>query len=63
MGAGTAAVLWSSPSGNTVLGTVSYTDDPSMAEHRAVVLYNHGTVTTLTWPAAATALLANETAF
>jgi hypothetical protein len=63
MGAGTATVLWSSPSGSTVLGVMSYTDDPSMTEHRAVILYDHGTVTTISWPGAVSTLLANETAF
>jgi hypothetical protein len=63
MGAGSATILWSSPSGGTVLGAVSYTDDPSMTEHRAIVLYRHGTVTTINWPGAASMLLANETAF
>jgi hypothetical protein len=63
MGGGDASVLWSSPSGNTVLGTVTYTDGPSMTEHRVVVLYSHGRARTLTWPGAATTLLANETAF
>jgi hypothetical protein len=63
MGGGTATVLWSSPSGGTVLGAVGYTDDPSMTEHRAVVLYDHGKVTTINWPGAADLLLANQTAF
>jgi hypothetical protein len=63
MGGGTASVLWSSPSGAAVLGAVSYTDDPSMTEHSAVVLYNHGNVTTISWPGAAGLLLANQTAF
>ena len=63
MGGGTATVLWSSPSGDTVLGALSYTDDPSMTEHRAVVLYSHGTVTTVSWPGAVSTLLANEAAF
>jgi hypothetical protein len=63
MGAGAATILWSSPSGDTVLGAVSYTDDPSMTEHSAVVLYRHGTVTTINWPGAVSTLLANETAF
>jgi hypothetical protein len=55
--------LWSSPSGGTVLGSVSYTDSPSGTEHSAIVLYRHGTVTTVKWPGAAGVLLANETAF
>ncbi|MGH3296217.1 MAG: hypothetical protein ACRDP7_30910 [Trebonia sp.] len=63
MGAGNATVLWSSPSGDTVLGAVNYTDDPSMTEHGAVVLYRHGTVTTVNWPGAVSTLLANQTAF
>ena len=63
MGGGYATVLWSSPSGDTVLGAVSYTDDPSMTEHSAVVLYDHGKVTPLSWPGAAATLLANQTAF
>jgi hypothetical protein len=62
-GAGWASVLWASPSGGTVLGTVGYTDDPSMKAHNAVVLYRHGTVTAVNWPGAVTTLLANETAF
>jgi hypothetical protein len=63
MGAGWASVLWASPSGGTVLGAVSYTDDPSMKEHRAIVLYHDGTVTALSWPGAASLLFANGTAF
>jgi hypothetical protein len=42
---------------------VSYADDPSATEHRAIVLYRHGTVTTINWPGATSMLLANETAF
>jgi hypothetical protein len=63
MGGGSAAILWSSPSGGTVLGTVWYTDDPSMTVHRAIVLYNHGILTTINWAGAASPLVANETAF
>jgi hypothetical protein len=63
MGAGLATVLWSSPSGDTVLGAVSYNDDPSMTMHRAIVLYRHGTATTIGWPGAAGLLLANQIAF
>jgi hypothetical protein len=63
MGGGSAAVLWSSPSGDTVLGSVLYTDDPSMTTHHAVVLYSHGRATTINWPGAAGTLLANQTAF
>jgi hypothetical protein len=63
MGFGSSSVLWSSPSGDTVLGSVIYTDDPSMTVHRAIVLYRHGTVTTIGWPGAAGLLLANEAAF
>lgn len=63
MGGGSGAVLWSSPSGDTVLGAVDYTDDPSMTVHRAIVLYRHGSVTTINWPGAAGLLVANETAF
>jgi hypothetical protein len=61
-GGGYASVLWSSPSGDAVLGDVSYVDDGSK-NHAAVVLYRHGTVTTLNWPGAASLLLANRTAF
>ena len=60
---GTAAVLWSSPSGDTVLGAVNYTEDPGTTEHRAVILYSHGTGTTINWPGAISTLLANEAAF
>jgi hypothetical protein len=63
MGAGSATILWSSPSGDTVLGAVDYTDDPSMTEHSAVVLYRHGTATTLSWPGAGSTLRGNEAAF
>ena len=63
MGAGTAAILWSSPSGDTVLGAVSYTDSPSMNEHSAIVLYRHGTATMINWPGAVSTLLVNQTAF
>lgn len=62
-GAGNASVLWSSPSGGTVLGVVSYVDDPQATEHSAIVLYRQGTVTTVGWPGAAGTLLANEVAF
>ena len=62
-----ASILWSSPSGGTVLSTVSYTYDPSAdasaTVRSAIVLYRHGTVTTLNWPGAASTLRANETAF
>jgi hypothetical protein len=63
MGAGNASILWSSPSGATVLGAVNYTDDPSMRERGAVVLYSHGTVTTINWPGAVSTLQGNEAAF
>jgi hypothetical protein len=62
-GAPYTVTLWSSPSGGAVLGAVSYTDAPSMKEHRAIVLYRNGTVTTLSWPGAASLLLGNLTAF
>jgi hypothetical protein len=60
---GGATVLWTSPSGDTVLGAVSYVDGPSKTEHRVVVLYHHGTVTTINWPGAVSALQGNEAAF
>lgn len=63
MGSGIATILWSSSSGGTVLGAVTYSDDSSETEHRAIVLYRHGTVTAINWPGAASMLLANETAF
>jgi hypothetical protein len=63
MGGGSADVLWSSPSGDTVLGTVSYSDGPSGVEHPAIVLYRHGTVTTVNWPGATSMLVTNLTAF
>jgi hypothetical protein len=63
MGAGTATILWSSPSGNTVLGSLSYTDDPSMKEHSEVVLFSHGKATTLNWAGAGTLLSGETTAF
>ncbi len=59
---GLANVLWSSPSGDTVLGTVSYATGPSTG-YSAIVLYRHGTVTTLSWPGAVSMLLAGRTAF
>ena len=62
-GGGYASVLWSSPSGGTVLGAVSYIDDASEKNHPAIVLYRHGTVTRVNWPGAASLLLANLTAF
>jgi hypothetical protein len=34
-----------------------------VTEHSAVVLYRHGTVTTISWPGAVSLLLANKTAF
>jgi hypothetical protein len=62
-----ASILWSSPSGGTVLSTVSYTYDPSAdasaTVRSAIVLYRHGTVTTIGWPGATRILLANGTAF
>ncbi len=64
MGGGSAAVLWSSPSGGTVLGAVSYSDGPATTdEHSAIVLYRQRTVTTIGWPGAVSMLRANETAF
>lgn len=63
MGSGTAKILWSSPSGKTVLGAVGYSDSPSTAEHREVVLFSHGKTTTLNWSGAATLLAANMVAF
>ncbi|HEY1819473.1 MAG TPA: hypothetical protein VGG83_06060, partial [Trebonia sp.] len=63
MGGGSAAILWSSPSGDTVLGTVSYPNASFTADRSAIVLYRHGTATTVNWPGAATLLLANQTAF
>jgi hypothetical protein len=60
---GTAAVLWSSPSGDTVLGAVSYVDGPSKTERNVVVLYHHGTATTISWPGAGSTLQGNEAAF
>jgi hypothetical protein len=63
VGAGWASALWASPSGDTVLGSVYYTGDPSMKVHSAIVLYRNGTVTTVNWPGAASLLLANESAF
>jgi hypothetical protein len=62
-GGGYGSVLWSSPSGRTVLGAVSYIDDLSAKEHRSVVLYRNGTVSTVNWPGAASVLLGNVTAF
>jgi hypothetical protein len=63
MGGPNALVLWSSPSGDTVLGAVSYIAVPSTTEHHAIILYRDGTATMLNWPGAASTLLANETAF
>jgi hypothetical protein len=63
MGGGYASVLWSSPSGGTVLGALQYTDDPSMTLHSAVILYRQGQVTALTWPGAASLLSGNLVAF
>jgi len=63
MGAISATILWSSPSGNTVLGTVGYPDDPPTQEHYEVVLVRHGKATILNWPGAATMLSANRVAF
>jgi hypothetical protein len=63
MGGGTATILWSSPSGDTVLGAVSYTDSPAMTEHSAIVLYRHGTASMINWPGAVSTLQANQTAF
>ncbi len=62
-GGASATVLWSSPSGATVLGVVGYNVDPSTTEHGAVVLYDHGKVTTINWPGAVSTLLAKQTAF
>jgi hypothetical protein len=61
-GGGLAAVLWSSPSGDTVLGAVS-SADLSATGHGVIVLYRHGTVTTINWPGAVSTLQGNEVAF
>jgi hypothetical protein len=61
-GGGLAAVLWSSPSGDTVLGAVS-SADLSATGHGVIVLYRHGTVTTINWPGAVSMLQGNEVAF
>ena len=60
---GTAAVLWSSPTGGTVLGAVSYLDGSSKTAHSVVVVYQHGTATTINWPGAGSTLQGNEAAF
>jgi hypothetical protein len=60
---GTAAVLWSSPTGDTVLGAVSYVDGSSKTDRNVVVLYRHGTASTINWPGAGSTLLGNEAAF
>jgi hypothetical protein len=60
---GTAAVLWSSPTGDTVLGAVSFVDGSSKTAHNVVVLYHHGTATTISWPGAGSTLQGNEAAF
>jgi hypothetical protein len=52
MGTGEGSILWASPSGDTVLGSVWYTDDPSMKTHTEVVLVSHGAITPLPWTAA-----------
>jgi hypothetical protein len=38
-------------------------DGPSMTNHSAIVLYRHGTATTVNWPGAVSTLLANGVAF
>jgi hypothetical protein len=63
MGGGEADILWTSPSGNAMLGLLGYTDDPSMKTHAEVVLVDHGSVTRLSWPGAADRLLLKEVAF
>jgi hypothetical protein len=65
MGGGSSAILWSSPSGDTVLGAVMYPggDGHSTTEQRAIILYRHGSVTTINWPGAVSTLVANEAAF
>jgi hypothetical protein len=63
MGGGFAAVLWSSPSGDTVLGSVTYADEPSKTERSEVVLYRHGRATTVNWAGAAGTLQLNQVAF
>jgi hypothetical protein len=60
---GTAAVLWSSPTGDTVLGAVSYVDGSSKTARNVVVLYHHGTATTVSWPGVGSTLQGNEAAF
>ena len=62
-GASISNVLWASPSGDTVLSTVDYTDYPPDKLRTAVVLYRHGTVSAVSWPDAAGLLLTNRTAF
>jgi hypothetical protein len=46
-----------------VLGSVSYTDEPSMTERSAVVLYRHGRAAAVNWTGAAGTLLPNQVAF
>jgi hypothetical protein len=60
---GTATVLWPSPTGDTVLGAVSYVDGSSKTAHSVVVLYRDGTATTISWPGAGGTLQGNEAAF
>ena len=62
-GASISYILWSSPSGGTALSAVSYLDYPPDKLRSAIVLYRHGTVTTISWAGAVSMLLANETAF
>jgi hypothetical protein len=63
MGGGWSAVLWSSPSGDTVLGAVGYPDPSMKKDDPEVILYRRGKVTALTWPGAVSLLSANTVAF
>jgi hypothetical protein len=63
MGGGWSSVLWSSPSGDTVLGAVGYPDSSMKKDDQAVILYRQGRVTTLTWPGAVSLLSRDVVAF
>lgn len=53
MGFGSAAIIWSSPTGRSLIGVIDYTDDPSMKVHHQGIVITAGKVTMLTGPDAA----------
>jgi hypothetical protein len=53
IGDGSAAITWSSPTGQSLIGTIDYTAGPSMTDHRQAIVITNGKAARLTWPGAA----------